>query len=111
MLHPALTFVGYGHSAGGSVFNFGGCFEGAQDVDRLYIYPRDGQVEVPIGFLPKTEQPNPLPDSAGFVGSPISVGVSPWLEESLAITNMQIVDQAGYPCHTAVLTTEAGPTS
>ena len=95
MLHPALTFVGYGQSAGGSVFNFGGCLEGAQDVDRLYIYPGDGQADVPTGFLPKIEQPNPLPDSAGFVGSPISVGVSPWLEESLAITNMQIVDQAG----------------
>ena len=95
MLHPALTFVGFGQSAGGSVFNFGGCFEDAQDVDRLYIYPGDGQADVPTGFLPKIEQPNPLPDSAGFVGSPISVGVSPWLEESLAITNMQIVDQAG----------------
>ena len=95
MLHPALTLVGYGQSAGGSVFNFGGCIDGTPDVDRLYIYPGDGQTDVPIDFLPKTERPNPLPDIEGYVGSPISVGVSPWLKNSLEITSIQIVDQAG----------------
>ena len=95
MLHPALTFVGYGQSAGGSVFNFGGCLDGAPDVDRLYVYPGDGQADVPIDFLPRTERPNPLPDVTGYVGSPVSVGVSPWLQDPLEITSMHIVDQAG----------------
>lgn len=97
MFHPALTLVGYGQSVGGSVFNFGGCLNGMPDVDRLYVYPGDGQVDVPTDFLPKTERPNPLPDVAGLVGSPISVGVSPWLEGPVAITRVQIVDQAGVP--------------
>ncbi len=95
MLHPALTFVGYGQSVGGSVFNFGGCLDDSPDVDRLYVYPGDGQADVPTSFLPMTERPNPLPDIEGFVGSPISVGVSPWLQESLKITSLHIVDQAG----------------
>ena len=97
MLHPGLTLVGYGQSAGGSVFNFGGCVDGAPDVDRLYTYPGDGQADVPIDFLPRTERPNPLPGVAGYVGSPISVGVSPWLQDPLEITSIQIVDQAGVP--------------
>ena len=77
MLHPALTLVGYGQSVGGSVFNLGGCLDGAPDVDRLFVYPGDGQADVPIDFLPRTERPNPLPDVDGYVGSPISIGVSP----------------------------------
>lgn len=95
MLHPGLIFVGYGQSRGGSVFNFGGCFDDAPDVDRLYVYPGDGQANVPIEFLPESERPNPLPDVVGYVGSPISVGVSPWLEDALEISSVQIVDQAG----------------
>ena len=95
MLHPALTFLGYGQSAGGSVFNHGGCLTGAPDTDRIYFYPGDGQADVPIEFLPKTERPNPLPDIAGYVGSPISIGASPWSDELLEVTDVQIVDQAG----------------
>ena len=97
MLHPALTLAGYGQSVGGSVFNFGGCLDGAPDVDRLFIYPGDGQADVPIDFLPRTERPNPLPDVEGYVGSPISVGVSPWLQAPLEFSRVQIVDQAGVP--------------
>ena len=97
MLHPALTLAGYGQSVGGSVFNFGGCLDGAPDVDRLFIYPGDGQADVPIYFLPRTERPNPLPDVEGYVGSPISVGVSPWLQAPLEFSRVQIVDQAGVP--------------
>ncbi len=95
MLHPALTFVGYGQSAGGSVFDLGGCFENAEGLDRLYIYPGAGQTGVPVGFRPRTEQPNPLPDVTGYVGSPISIGVAPWVRENLALTGVQIVDEHG----------------
>lgn len=95
MLHPALNLVGYGQSAGGSVFNFGGCQAGPTDVNRLYIYPGAGQENVPIDFLPKTERPNPLRQVEGYVGSPISIGMSRWLDNSLTIENVEIFDQAG----------------
>ena len=95
MLHPALTLVGFGQSDSGSVFNLGGCLAGSPDVDRLYTYPGRGQTAVPPSFLPRTERPNPLPDHEGFVGSPISIGTSPWEEEPPEITSIEIVDQAG----------------
>ncbi len=97
MLHPALVLVGYGQSAGGSVFDFGGCVDGLPVLDRLYIYPGVGQSDVPHSFLPRTEIPNPLPDTEGYVGSPISIGASPWSQEPVHITDARIVDQAGVP--------------
>ncbi len=95
MLHPALTLVGFGQSDNGSVFNLGGCLVGTPDVDRLYTYPGNGQTAVPPEFLPRTERPNPLPGRDGFVGSPISIGTSPWEKEPIEITDIEIVDQAG----------------
>lgn len=95
MLHPALVFVGYGQSAQGSVFDFGGCVDGLPDVDQLYVYPGAGQTDVPHSFLPRTEIPNPLPDKQGYVGSPISIGAAPWSQEPVRITDVRIIDQAG----------------
>ena len=95
MLHPALVLVGYGESAGGSVFDFGGCLDGLPDANRLYIYPGAGQSDVPHSFLPRTEIPNPLPDTEGYVGSPISIGAAPWSEEPVHITDARILDQTG----------------
>ena len=97
MLNPALTRVGYGQSAGGSVFVFGGCLDGAPELERLYVYPGAGQTAVPLSFKPSTERPNPLPDAAGYVGSPISIGVAPWADMPPEITEVRIVDQTGIP--------------
>jgi hypothetical protein len=95
MLNPALIFVGFGQSAEGSVFNFGGCLDREQAIESIVIYPGNGQADVPTAFLPIIERPNPLPDIEGYVGSPITVGASPWSDEALEITDLQIVDQAG----------------
>lgn len=95
MLHPALTLVGFAQSAGGSVFVFGGCLNGLPDAARLHVYPGAGQTDVPHSFLPRSERPNPLPDAAGYVGSPISIGLAPWADAPPAIIEIRIFDQAG----------------
>ena len=95
MLHPALTLVGFAQSAGGSVFAFGGCRDDAPRVERLHVYPGAGQTDVPHSFLPRSERPNPLPEAAGFVGSPISIGLSPWADAPPALDEVRIVDQSG----------------